>query len=229
MSWIWHTLIKAIQLEYDPSVINYVVSDENRLSPYIEQIPLALYDPENIVSPEEIFNRVEVNPYLRFSKIFTRILNPERDEPNDEIVCDLVTHVLADIDRICGMSKRDFQLVLIVKDLDSGCFGDDISLFSAVEKKALAQVLLLFYKIPDFIQALLVLFSLIMRDVYLTNRDNTELVFYIPRPFDESDDMKLRFIIKIFVPIDFTYVIHWQYTYGVIDRPETIRIDRFVL
>jgi len=249
VNYIWYPLIEAIQLGYDTTKIRYRVKDRkffsnigdeqirysakaHHVSPLLEYMPPVLYDPDKTVKPEEKFSRVDINPYYRFGSIYEYILRPERNDPNDLIVCDIITHILAHIDRICGMSRRDFHLLLITDEIEQGCFGepkDDFKLFSVAEKRALAEALIMFYETSNSLRCLDVLFNAIMTDFNIMLRDNEEVVFYNPYRFDAREDKKLRFIIKLFLPIDFPHVIHWQHTYGTIEHDESMTLEGFVL
>ena len=249
MNYIWHPLIEAIQRGYNTTKLQYRLKDRRffcevgeeklgfdagayKISPLLEYMPLVLYDPDEAADREEQFSRMDVNPYHRFDEIFRHILLPERNDPNDLVVCDIITHMLAHIDRICGMSKRDFQLMLIINEITGGCYGDAervFQLFSVIEKRALAEALIMLYKTSNPLRCLDVLFSVIMTDYHIRLRDNEEVVFYNPYGFDEREVKKLRFIIVLFLPIDFPYVIHWRYTYGTVGLDESIKLEEFVL
>jgi len=249
MNYIWYPLIEAIVADYDTNKIHYRVCDKvffdtfdgetirinanaHHVSPLLEYLPLALFDPDNAVSLEDKLARADVNPYHRFTQIFSNILNPERNDQNDLIVCDIITHMLAHIDRICGMCKRDFRILIIIEEIENGCFGDiidDFRLFNTVEKRALAECILMFYGSSKSLRCLDTLFHMIMTDFEVRLRDNEEVVFYNPYGFNEKEDTKLRLIIKLFLPIDFPYVIHWQYTYGSVDHDESMVLESFVL
>jgi len=249
MNFIWYPLIEAIQAEYDTNKIRYRVSDRtffdilngetirinaraHHISPYIEYLPIALYDPDKAVKLEDKLARVDVNPYHRFYAIFHHILQPERHDANDLILCDIITHFLAHVDRICGMCRRDFRILIIIEEIERGCFGDAkevFSLFNISEKRALAEGLLMLYETANSIRCLDALFQRIMTDFEVRLRDNMEVVFYNPYGFNEREDKKLQFIIKLFLPVDFSYVIHWQYTYGTIEHDESMMLEGFVL
>ena len=248
MNYIWYPLVDAIQSGFDTLKIHYRLSDRvffdaigdekfriqaqaHHISPLLEYTPVALFDPDRTISLEDKFSRVDVNPYIRFGPIFTRILDPERTDPNDLIVCDILTHILAHIDRICGMSKRDFKIIMMIDEIESGVYGDKqaASLFSVVEKRALAEALLVFYETSNGLRCLDALFRVIMTDFHVRLRDNNEVVFYSPQTFDKREDRKLRFIIDLFLPVDFPFVIHWQYTYGSIGHDESMMLEGFVL
>jgi len=247
--YLWYPLIQAIQQGYDTTKIHYRVKDRkfftqledeqicysanaHHISPLLEYMPLVIYDPDHRVKEEELFSRVDINPYIRFGAIFDPIVRPERHDPNDLLVCDIIAHMLAHIDRICGMSKRDFRLLIIMEEIGAGLFGanvDAYNLFSVTEKRALAEALIMLYETENSLRSLDTLFNNIMTDFNLMLRDQEEVVFYNPYGYNKRDDTKLRFIIKLFLPIDFPYVIHWRYTYGTIELDESIYLEKFVL
>jgi hypothetical protein len=248
MNYIWFPLIEAIQAEYDTTKIRYRVCDRlffeqwedetlriearaHHISPLLEYIPIALYDPDHSVKLEDKLARVDVNPFYRFTSIFSKILEPERYDPNVLVVCDIITHMLAHIDRICGMCRRDFRILIIIDEIENGCFGDArgvFHLFTTLEKRALAEGLIMLYNTSNCLRSLDALFHVILTDFEVRLRDGIEVVLYNPYGFNEREDRMLKFIIRLFLPIDFPYVIHWQYTYGSIDHDESMMLERFV-
>ena len=177
-------------------------------------------------------NRAHINPFPRFGSIFSHILDPERDDHNDFIVCDIIVHLLAHIDRICGMSKKDFHILHIIEEIENGCYGDvseAFKLFSLKEKRVLAECLIMLYETSNCLRCLDFLFNKIMTDFEVRLRDDAEVVFYNPRAFGERDDKKLQLVIKLFLPINFPYVIHRQYTYGIVEQDQSMILECFVL
>ena len=249
MNYIWYPLIEAIGADYDTSKIRYRVCDRvffdnllgdkvrvdaraHHVSPLLEYLPLALHDPDRVVGLEEKLARVDVNPFLRFDQVFARILDPERHDHNDLVVCDIMTHLLAYVDRICGMCKRDFRILLTMDEIESGCYGgmkDAFQLFYTAEKRAVAECLIMLYETSNSLRCLDALFQMAMTDFEVRLRDNEEVVFYNPYGYDEKEDKKLQFLIKLFLPIGFPYVVHWRYTYGSIEHDESMILERFVV
>ena len=249
MNFIWYPLIEAIQADYDTTKINYRVRDKtffdivdgetvrisadaHHVSPLLEYMPLALYDPDKTIKLEDKLARVDVNPYHRFTNIFSNILLADRYDHNDLIVCDIITHMLANIDRLCGMRKRDFRIYIIIDEIERGCFGDSrevFRLFTVKEKRALAEGLMMLYETSNNLRCLDALFRIIMTDFEVRLKDNNEVVFYNPYGFNEQEHKKLQFIIKLFLPVGFSYAIHWQYTYGSVEHDESMMLESFVL
>lgn len=249
MNYIWYPLIKAIEKDYDTTKIHYNLRDEEalfsvgedehshgafdyRISPLFEYLPAILSDPSNAVKFDDKFSVVDINPYHRFAKIFNHIILPDRNDTNDLIICDILTHILAHIDRICGMSKRDFLIVMIMDGLEKSCYGianNYYGLFTVPEKRSLAEALIMMYETTDCLRSLDVLISMIMPDFRVRIRDDEEVVLYNHFGYNEKEDKKLKFIIKLFMPITIPYVIHWQHTYGTIGQDRGMELEEFVV
>ena len=250
MNYIWYPLIKAIEKDYDTTKIHYNLRDEEalfsvgedehshgafdyRISPLFEYLPAILSDPSNAVKFDDKFSVVDINPYHRFAKIFNHIILPDRNDTNDLIICDILTHILAHIDRICGMSKRDFLIIMIMREIGNGCFGEaeasPYALFTTPEKRALADALITLYETANCLRSMDGLLSAILPDFHVRLRKKTEVVFYNPYRFNEREDAMLRFVIKLFLPINYSYVIHWQHTYGVTGQDVSLVLEEFVL
>jgi len=119
-----------------------------------------------------------------------------------------------------------------MEEIKNGCFGDTedaFTLFNTIEKRVLAEGLIMLYETSNSFRSLDALLSKIMTDFNIRLRDNTEVVFYNPYEFDEREEKKLRFIIKLFLPINVPYVIHWQHTYGIIEHDQSMLLEEFVL
>ena len=234
MNYIWQILIKAIERDIDPAGIHYAVNHSRggdcHISPWLEHMPMA---------GEDVLSHADTNPYFSYEAIFKDILRPgpaenQRDDINRAAVCDLIMHTLADVARVCGMCKRDFYILLIIRDIENGCFGAPPP-FSEAEKRALAETILLWYKTADSLQCLRALLTAILTDFYIMVKNNEEIVFYNPHPFNRNSsqsrqtERKLRFVADLFLPIDYPYTIHWRYTYGLIGKDDNMRIGAFVL
>jgi len=249
MNYIWYPLIIAIEYEYDISKIHFQVKDkefycdttdkefvynaeDHRISPLFEYLPTILYDPSSVVNLDDKFSYIDINPYYRFGDIFKHILHPDRDDTNDLVICDIVLHILAYVDRICGMSKHDYKVMIIINEIEQGCYGetnDVFRLFNLKEKKVLAESLIMLYETENCFRSLDTLFNRIMTDFKIGLRDNQEIVIHHPYEFDEQKNKKLLFILKMFLPIGFPYVIHWHYTYGIVGHETSMVMEEFFL
>ena len=249
MNFIWLPLIQAIQNGYAAANIHYKLKDKedtftvdgekhshgshtHRISPLFEYMPTVLFDPNGAVPLGRKIAEVDINPYHRFGEIFNHIILPDRDDPNDPLVFDAITHILAHIDRICGMSKRDFQIIMIMKGLEDGSHGetdDHYGLFTFPEKRAVAEALLGMYETANCLRTLDRLLSTIMPECGFRIKDNEEAVFYSRLSHDEKEEKKLRYLIKFFLPIGHPHVIHWRNTYGTVGYEKGMALEEFVL
>jgi hypothetical protein len=242
--------MKALEHGYDPAKIHYRVKDrefyyavgdeefvynaeEHRISPLFEYIPIVLRDPHDVNELKDMLTCVDVNPFDRFGKIFNHILHPDRNDPNDLIICDILLHILAYVDRICGMTKRDFQALLIIDEIEQGFYGCSIKntfdLFNHTEKRAIAEALMMLYETQSCFRSIDALLGKIMPYFSCWFRDNEEVLFYTPFPHNEVESRKLQLIIDLLLPINLPYVVHWQYTYGVVEQESSMLLEKFVV
>ena len=231
--YIWYPFIKTIRNNRNTTKIHYKLGNSTKgsignaaISPLLEYVPETIYTSSD---EETDYSTVYVNPYFRFKAIFKDILNSEINS-NYEVLCDIIMHILVNIDIVCGMSKRDFLTMIIMDEIDKGYYGTEIAkLFNTVEKRALAEILIMFYNTSDSLGCLTALFKMVMTDFQIIIKDNKEFVFFSPSPFDKQNNEKVKSIIKLFLPIGFPYVVHWRYSYGYIGHSECMNCEEFVL
>lgn len=230
--YIWYPFIKAICTNKDTTDIHYRIGNNTKgsigdacVSPLLEYVPKTTY----ASGEDDDYSAVDINPYFRFATIFKDMLTAE-NEFNYALINDVIMHTLVNIDRICGMSKRDFLIISIIDEIDKGFYGSGAGkLFNMIEKRALAEILIMFYNSTDSISCMRALFKTIMTDFQIIIKENEEFVFYNPNAFDEQNHEKIKLIIKLFLPIGFSYVIHWGYSYGYIGYSESMNCEEFVL
>ena len=130
---IWGPYLAMLQQEGNLADLYYKVKD-NRVSPYLELQADNLYG--NGHSGKYL--KLDVNPYIRFLKIFEPLLSPDDMgyEEFNQALSDILLHYLADLDLKSGMCKQDFYTSFIVKDLESGAYGglDELKEFTIDNK-----------------------------------------------------------------------------------------------
>ncbi len=176
---------------------------------------------------------MDVNPYIRFLKIFEPLLSPDDMgyEEFNQALSDILPHYLADLDLKSGMCKQDFYTSFIVKDLESGAYGglDELKEFTRMEKVETARWLLCFYKTGDNESCISGAAGCLLPECEVLVREGTEFVFYMREPWNETDNKKLMFLVRLFLPLSAPYTVHWTHTYGVTGYNETMRLGSFVL
>jgi len=130
-----------------------------------------------------------------------------------------------------GMRRHDFHIRLLVRDLEQGVYGGlaELKEFSWMEKRILAEWLLRFYQTGDSADSLLGAVRVLLPVCRVYIREGEEFVFYMRQPQDETEEKRLRFLIRLFLPLACSCTIHWTMTYGVAGYEETMRLEDFVL
>lgn len=226
---IWAPYLSMLQREGDLTRLHYTVKN-NRVSPYLELQAESLHGNGTY---EDGFARLDVNPYVRFFSIFDPLLTPDDlgYEEFDQALSDLILHELADLDIKMGMCKHDFQIRMLMRDLEQGVYGGlaELEAFTKMEKRIIAEYLLAFYHTGDGPGSLsgVVRALLPICEIYI--REGEEFVFYMRQPPEETEERRILFFIRLFLPLSCSYTIHWTQTYGVLGYEETMQMEDFVL
>lgn len=228
-SQIWAPYLSMLQREGDLTRLHYTVKN-NRVSPYLELQAESLHGNGTY---EDGFARLDVNPYVRFFSIFDPLLTPDDlgYEEFDQALSDLILHELADLDIKMGMCKHDFQIRMLMRDLEQGVYGGlaELEAFTKMEKRIIAEYLSAFYHTGDGPGSLsgVVRALLPICEIYI--REGEEFVFYMRQPPEETEERRILFVIRLFLPLSCSYTIHWTQTYGVLGYEETMQMEDFVL
>ncbi|MDE7312400.1 MAG: hypothetical protein K2N87_12405 [Eubacterium sp.] len=226
---IWAPYLAVVQQGGDLLALHYTVKN-TRVSPYLEMQTDSLHGNGNYAQGQA---RLEVNPYVRFFSIFDPLLASEDlgYEAFEQALSDIMLHELADLDIKMGMCRHDFYIRLLIRDIEQGTFGgeQELAVFSVMEKRQAAEWLLSFYHTADASASLAGAVHAILPDCEIYMREGEEFVFYMRQPWEETEEKKLRFLIRLFLPLACSYTIHWTKTYGVIGYEDTMQMEDFVL
>lgn len=180
---------------------------------------------------------VEVNPYYRFYEIFKDLFHPEViiDEQFRNVFFDLVMHLLADIDLMQGMNKREYYIRFVLKEIEQGAFGKNIQhafpLFTRDEKEIIALNILRLYQTNEALYLFIDTMKKVFRNsiVYVKSEEQEELLVYVGVKKTEKTEQKVKLIKRIFLPIQFQVKLFWTYHFGIIDVEETMKINQIAL
>ncbi len=226
---IWEPYLVMLQQEGDLAKLHYRVKN-NRVSPYLELQADSLYGNGNY---EDSFSHLDVNPYMRFFQIFDPLLTPDDlgYEAFNEALSDVLLHYLAELDLKMGMCRRDFYIRFLVQDMEDGVFGgiDELAAFTKTEKQEIASWLLNFYHTGDGPASIQGAIKRLLPFCEVYIREGEEFVFYMRQPHDDEEERRLRFLIRLFLPVSYSSTIHWTRTYGVIGYEETMHSEEFIL
>ncbi|WP_421662252.1 iron-dependent peroxidase [Lysinibacillus telephonicus] len=228
MNYIWDLVIRAENAGFKKKDLRFS--------------PAAVYSPYMELSYEDLNTKlielhIEINPYYRFHSIFHGLLdiNASGYEELKRTLFDIVSHLLAEIDVMQGMNKREFYIHFLIKDIESGAYGEEVKksffYFQRPEKEIIAINILRLHETGETVYLLKDTINKIFpkSTVYANCTKKDELLIYIGQKETEEAWAKINLILDLFLPVFFHIEIYWQYHFGIIDVEETMRIDRIAL
>ncbi|MDR1067452.1 MAG: hypothetical protein LBL35_08520 [Clostridiales bacterium] len=227
MNYIWELAIKALEKSYGQDGVTYKHGLE--VSPYMELSFSSLNE-------TDVYPVVEINPFYRFYSVFKELCEPNLGE-NPEIVgvmFDLATHHLQDIDLNMGMSRREYYIRFIIKDLLDGFWGsfikEKIDLFTQKELKTLANNLLALHTSGEALHALISTIKSVFPGAYIfLNMTDKDEVAALLRASETPDNVdKINIIKRLFMPVKYAAEIYWERIFGVIGVDEFMVIGETV-
>ena len=185
---------------------------------------------------------VEINPLYRFAAIFEYVIHPDvkdlvfADQKNFiNYYFDLLTHILVEIDLCHGMTRREFYVRKIRREMLEGIFGETVQIGMNQMKKdkqlAVAEALLCVMEAGSSVYS----FCHIMKQifpgciVYQSRAHPQRLFVYIGRERDDSLQKQWRMIRETFLPIDIEVREFWSKHFGIIDVDETMMVDAIAI
>ncbi len=201
---------------------NYIIGKQ--LCPYMEVIN----------SDEKI---VQVNPLLRFSKIFSSVLEEDNgaqgvkyiDEEELNKIVNIIFHYLAQLDMVKGLDTSQRVMEMIRNEIESGIWGDEIQkLWDRLSQNDREYILYtLGHRVQNnnystFMEAIGRLFPLSS----LCYEEKTSLFYlYVGAKETDYNNTKMALIIKLFWTLNSNLKIIWNYHYGIIGCEDTMHID----
>lgn len=203
--------MKYIWSDYSAEKFYRAETDARKISPYLEL-------------QGEIFN-----PWLRFSKIFSPLIEMQNPE-----IENLLAHFLAQLDRKCGASVGAVQAEILGAEIETGACGESarrlyLNLTDA-EKKIVAEILRryensgrrkIFFReaVQEFFPA---------AAIYFNQRDK-KFLLYLPQPENSSDAGKISLLKILFLDATAELRIFWAKHFGIIGREKTMRLGNLAL
>ena len=181
--------------------------------------------------------KVSVNPWHRFSDIFQPLFSiaDTQTAANINCVTNLIFHYLAQLDRLCGVSTPVLEAERLRHEIKIGVYGKQAQhLFGRLSSEE-QQCLTLWLRKQDlsknrhlyFREALTSLFP--TSEIYFYEQEKIFLI-NMPQKGNESDKEKLELLEILFLEATAQKPrIFWQYHFGVIGHPATMRIDEIAI
>lgn len=229
MNYLWEVALRADdcgaareEIRYRPAKI---------YSPYIEASFTDLN--ESDVGAQT----VEANPLYRFAHIFAAIfdINITIAQQTRNALFDICMHYIIQIDLRQGLSKSEYQLRFLLRDLLDGVYQDKFAYgMQQLNHVEIRKILICMHwlltcggSILLFRQATRVLYPDAI--VYESNDNFRELFIYLGKKDTAEERGKIDFITGVFLAKDYTVHLFWEHHFGIIDVDVTMELDEMVL
>jgi hypothetical protein len=218
VKYIWQLAVQAKQLGVSKENINFTYP--RRLSPYMEM------SFENL-NETDLITEVEVNPYYRFLEVFEAYYHPDNLEDLEirDILFDIIIHYLAELDSYMGVTKREYHINFVIRDIEAGIFGDasreQFKSCTFLEKKHIANNVLRLYITGEgvflFQDSIKKLFE--KATIFANISDKDMLLLYLAVPETREREQKVQLLKTLFLPFKYEIKIYWEYLFGVLGVP----------
>ncbi|MFW6678943.1 hypothetical protein ACOAOT_14925 [Lacrimispora sp. AGF001] len=229
MNYAWEAALAADRAGIKREDVRYVPVSNG--SPYTE----VTLETINSKCLEE--KRVEINPLYRFSREFSEMfdINLAGFETARNIFFDAAMQYLVQLDLRQGLSKQEYALRFLLRDLLEGVCGSQAArVAEQFEKEKLRQLLRLILKLYQCGSSIY-LFREVMRYmypdsmVYANNEAARQVLVYVGLKETEAERERLEFLQDMFLPINYQVFLFWEHHFGIIDVEETMEFDQVVL
>ncbi|AOY74678.1 hypothetical protein [Clostridium formicaceticum] len=243
MSYLWEVLQNAKVQGIEKNKIRF--KKASNVSPYVE-VNSEWMNYIDLKEKEEYY--FDINVYHRFSSILAGLIEDmmincekqyinQKEETQNTIenygnILNLLLHLLGELDLKAGIHREVLIYENIVKDIDGGIFGREISSgfqsFSKDEKFLLAKYLYKLYRTKEQIKIFQEVIRKIFEDHLLYRKKGREekYILYISSSIlsKKIDYQKLDIIKALFWDISYELEVFWQNHFGVIEHDEIMRI-----
>ena len=180
---------------------------------------------------------IGVNTYCRFYSIFKHMYQPDQKEfPYlRNSLTNLIIHMLAENDARRGMTKEEYYKKLLIRDIQSGVFGNEaINVFVHMEQEEQNKLMsgwLRSYRTGSSLAIFIdMIHSLIDNSIVYHNNDfPEELLVYTSSKKNDELEQRLQFLIELFLDIQYRVEIYYEYHFGIIGMEDTMQIDEIAL
>lgn len=226
MNFIWDIVLNAKRYGTEEQELFFCPAQES--SPWYEQ-SFSILNEDKAKGPE-----IEYNPLYRFDALFHYLLKKDLDESPEfrSYLFDAVSHFLVQTDLHHGLSKREYYIRRLLREMEEGEYGSEVAQciqFVDPDKRerltalALTQLqtgsnLLLFRK------AVLVLFPNAL--LYQERTDPKQILLYVGIPKTEALEHGVQLIEALFLPVCFRLRTFWAHHFGVVGINAVMKLDQ---
>ena len=234
MNFIWDIVLQAAKDDFESEKLFFKPAEN--FSPYIEQSFKSI----NQRHVENI--NVEINPLYRFAPIFEYILHPdvinlifENQRQCILFYFDLITHILAEIDLCHGMTRREFYIRRIRRELLEGVHGEvareGMENLSREQQISIADELLKVFETGSSVKSFCNIMKQIFEGciIYQDIQHPQKIYAYIGKERDEQLQKQWQLIRETFLPLDMEVREFWAEHFGILDIDETLKINSIAI
>ena len=234
MNCIWDIVLRAAQDNFESGKLFFKPAEN--FSPYYEQSFKSI-NQRRVESVD-----IEINPLARFAAIFEYLLHPDvinlifaEQRQFTLYYFDLIAHILAEIDLCHGMTRREFYIRQIRRELLDGTFGEvvreGVNQLKRDKQLVVADELLRVMEIGSSVRAFCHVMKQIFPDcIIYQGREHPQRIYvYIGQRHDERSEKIWRMIRETFLAFDIDVKIFWEHHFGIIDLKETMRLNEIAI
>lgn len=226
MNFIWDIVLNAKSHGTEEEELFFRPAKES--SPWYEQ-SFPILNEDRAEGPE-----IEYNPLYRFDALFHDLLREDLDESPEfqAQLFDAVSHLLVQTDLHHGLSKREYYIRRLLKELEEGEYGpavaQHIHSIAPEKRERLAALVLTQLQTGSnlllFRRAVLVLFPNAL--LYQERTDLKRILLYVGAPKTEMLEQSVQLIETLFLPVCFRLRTFWSHHFGVVGVDAVMKLDQ---
>ncbi len=229
MNYTWQIALWAFEQEMPFDDVRFI--NTRSANPYVE----VSFD--DINRTELADDPVEVNLLYRYGPIFAELIDvndPQYPEVKAALI-DLLVHYLTLLDLRQGLSRHEFYLKFLRRDIESGLFGKELaetlgSFEKWKRKYVFNSMLKLYVNGPSLLLLKTLLKAIFPKSIsYLSSDKEKRLLLYIGEKQTERFTQQMCFITEMFVPVDYTVNLFWLDHFGIIGVGQTMLPEEIML
>lgn len=230
MNYLWEAELEARNAGIKRRNIRFRHTSNS--SPYME-VALEMLNQEDIQG----MNEIPVNTYFRFYSIFKDMFRPGYQEypALRESLTNLILHMIASNDARKGMTREEYHKKMLLKDIQTGCFGAEIQnqfeLFEKKQQEILLSGWLRNYRAGSSLTSFTDMVHAVIDDsiVYHGKDMPDEILIYTSLKNTSESEQKLSLLADIFLPVHYQVIVFYEYHFGIIGIDDTMVMDEIAM
>lgn len=226
---IWNILYEAKKKKINPKNLKF--HSRGNVSPYME---LNFENMNYLELQKDGINEIHINPYYRYFDIFNTLLDVKQEEFIElrDIVFNNFCHFLGALELKKGLTREDYYLKLLEKELKDNCFGEQLKkefyeTFHEDEIKKVIVLILYNYRdgssLEHFCKGVQKIFKNSI--IYNFKEEDEDLIIFISNKKSEKNSKKIELLENLFLPIGIKTRVFWEHHFGIVGNEDTGSID----